>query len=56
MSQTPERPGQPAKDKSAAVAPSSTPPKPKLDLENLDLTVEEVEHRITPGETNVFDK
>ena len=42
-------------------APSNDPaqPKPKpvrLDLERLDLTVEEVEERIRPGETNVFDK
>lgn len=27
-----------------------------LDLENLDLTVETVEERISPSETNVFDK
>jgi hypothetical protein len=56
MSQTPERPSPSAKEKPAPVAPQSAPPKPKLDLENLDLTVEEIEHRITPGETNVFDK
>ncbi|MEZ5980394.1 MAG: hypothetical protein R3F34_19580 [Planctomycetota bacterium] len=28
----------------------------RLDLEKLDLTVREVEDRIRPGETNVFDK
>jgi hypothetical protein len=28
----------------------------RLDLERLDLSVEEVEERIRPGETNVFDK
>ena len=27
-----------------------------LDLDNLDLTVETVEERISPSETNVFDK
>lgn len=27
-----------------------------LDLEDLDLTVETVEERISPSETNVFDK
>ena len=27
-----------------------------LDLEHLDLTVETVEERISPSETNVFDK
>lgn len=27
-----------------------------LDLEGLDLTVETVEERISPSETNVFDK
>lgn len=32
-------------------------PKPaRLDLEKLDLSIEEVEERIRPGETNVFDK
>ncbi|MDF1797761.1 MAG: hypothetical protein P1V81_01180 [Planctomycetota bacterium] len=30
--------------------------KPKLDLGALDLTVERVEERISPSETNVFDK
>jgi hypothetical protein len=37
-----------------------TPPKPReaepLDLESLDLSVEAVEERISPSETNVFDK
>ncbi|MCP3916053.1 MAG: hypothetical protein GY711_10895 [bacterium] len=28
----------------------------ELDFEELDLTVEHVEERISPGETNVFDK
>ncbi len=28
----------------------------KLDLENLDLKVEAVDERISPSETNVFDK
>ena len=28
----------------------------KLDLQNLDLSVEKVEERISPSETNVFDK
>ena len=28
----------------------------ELDLDNLDLTVETVEERISPSETNVFDK
>ena len=27
-----------------------------LDLENLDLSVEKVDERISPSETNVFDK
>lgn len=54
----------PDRDRTSAhsdAAPSNDPatPKPKpvrLDLERLDLTVEEVEERIRPGETNVFDK
>lgn len=29
---------------------------PKLDFSKLDLTVEKVEERISPSETNVFDK
>ena len=32
------------------------PSKAPLDLENLDLTVEQVDERISPRETNVFDK
>jgi len=38
---------------------TNAPQKPepvRLDLERLDLTIEEVEERIRPGETNVFDK
>ncbi|MDZ4772766.1 MAG: hypothetical protein SGI72_06480 [Planctomycetota bacterium] len=29
---------------------------PKIDFSKLDLTVEKVEERISPSETNVFDK
>jgi hypothetical protein len=29
---------------------------PKIDFAKLDLTVEKVEERISPSETNVFDK
>jgi hypothetical protein len=32
------------------------PAVPELDFANLDLRVEVVEERISPGETNVFDK
>ena len=31
-------------------------PKKPLDLSTLDLSVEKVEERISPSETNVFDK
>lgn len=31
-------------------------PEKALDLDKLDLTVEEVEERVHPSETNVFDK
>ena len=31
-------------------------PAPKIDFAKLDLTVEKVEERISPSETNVFDK
>ena len=37
-------------------AEKSGKPQGKLDFEKLDLTVEEVEERISPSETNVFDK
>jgi hypothetical protein len=56
MSQQEPRPKPPTQDKQASPPAAPPGPKPKLDLENLDLSVEEVEHRITPGETNVFDK
>ena len=56
MSQHDPRPKPSAQDKQSSPPALPPSPKPKLDLENLDLTVEEVEHRITPGETNVFDK
>lgn len=32
------------------------PPLPELDFARLDLRVEVVDERISPGETNVFDK
>lgn len=32
------------------------PPLPELDFAKLDLRVEVVDERISPGETNVFDK
>lgn len=38
---------------SEALAPD---PLEGLDLEHLDLTIETVEERISPSETNVFDK
>lgn len=56
MSQNDPRQKLPAPEKQSGTPTQPPTPKPKLDLENLDLTVEEVEHRITPGETNVFDK
>ena len=43
----------------AASDPRRETPRPDavpLDLEQLDLTVENVEERISPRETNVFDK
>ncbi len=45
-------------DAPARAASSSEDGKPLegLDLEGLDLTVETVEERISPSETNVFDK
>ena len=43
----------------AKPAPKEDPTRPlaeKIGFESLDLTVEEVEERISPRETNVFDK
>ena len=37
-------------------AHKSEPDKKPLDLASLDLSVEKVEERISPSETNVFDK
>ena len=39
-----------------APAPASRPLAEKIGFAKLDLTVEEVEERISPRETNVFDK
>ncbi len=53
------------KKKKEERAPSASPPQEpsktrplaeKIGFERLDLTVEEVEERISPRETNVFDK
>lgn len=51
----PDSPSRPAAGKAADEkdAPRATP---KLDFAKLDLTVEKVEERISPSETNVFDK
>ena len=54
----------PTSDSSAPKIPPTPaspegPGKPRgeqLDFEQLDLSVEEVEERISPSETNVFDK
>ena len=35
---------------------STSKPAPKIDFAKLDLGVEKVEERISPNETNVFDK
>jgi hypothetical protein len=37
-------------------SPAPRPVRAPLDLQQLDLTVEPVEERISPRETNVFDK
>ena len=39
-----------------AAAPLGEAAEEELDLEELDLSVETVEERISPSETNVFDK
>jgi len=35
---------------------AAAPPRAELDFEALDLSIETVEERISPSETNVFDK
>jgi hypothetical protein len=49
--ETPEK----TKPKTPA-AEAARPLAQKIGLEKLDLTIEEVEERISPRETNVFDK
>lgn len=51
----PEAPARPAAPK-AAEKQDAPRPAQKLDFAKLDLTVEKVEERISPSETNVFDK
>lgn len=46
----------PADDEARVKKPDVRRPEPKIDIESLDLSVEEVEERISPSETNVFDK
>ena len=43
-------------EKPLAEEAAPPPPPSKLDIASLDLTIEEVEERISPSETNVFDK
>lgn len=60
--QDPNVPNKESKDAQAAdnTAPKAeaptTPLKEKIGFAKLDLTVDEVEERISPRETNVFDK
>ncbi|HIG87213.1 MAG TPA: hypothetical protein EYQ25_09230 [Planctomycetes bacterium] len=49
--QTPEQNSSQAPTKEESPSPLAD-----LDLSNLDLTIESVEERISPSETNVFDK
>ena len=57
-SKTDEQSAERAKSQDAASAPRSDADAPlnASDLEGLDLTIETVEERISPSETNVFDK
>jgi hypothetical protein len=56
MSHPPKK--EPARDipQAEKPKPSTRPLAEKIGFERLDLTVEEVEERISPRETNVFDK
>ncbi len=44
------------KEEPAPKADKSAAEKAKLDIASLDLSMEKVEERISPSETNVFDK
>ena len=57
MERTPDRDRTAARqDDRSPESPGETKKPVRLDLEKLDLSVEEVEERIRPGETYVFDK
>jgi hypothetical protein len=50
----PSEPKDPTQSKREERAPAR--PEEPIDFSKLDLTIEKVEERISPGETNVFDK
>ena len=53
----PTRKNEPENKPKPAREERATEPAPeRLDFSKLDLTIEKVEERIAPGETNVFDK
>ena len=56
MTQERDRDSEEQEEQAAGDEALSPDPLEGLDLENLDLTVETVEERISPSETNVFDK
>lgn len=52
----PRNPEQPEQPEPRALERSPESPAAELDFDALDLAVETVEERISPSETNVFDK
>lgn len=59
MAHTDKSKSEPAPKKTDAARPETRDDKqkpPPIDFAKLDLTVEKVEERISPSETNVFDK
>jgi hypothetical protein len=52
----PKHEPQPKKDTKDESQKATTSEKKKLDIASLDLSMEKVEERISPSETNVFDK
>ncbi len=64
MKNTPEKKPEPDPAQNSARIPGpktreergAETPLPELDFDKLDLRVEVVDERISPGETNVFDK
>lgn len=56
MIETMSKPKEEAPKKAAETPATKPEDKAKIDIASLDLRLEKVEERISPSETNVFDK